>query len=253
MANSPGTTRPSRTPRSPSIGFASCIRRTAVSRVASRPGSAPSASARATRAVSSASGGRNSCSGGSSSRMVTGRPSIAARMPTKSARCSGSSAASAASSSSGPSARISRSTSSRRSPRNMCSVRHSPMPVGAEPPRPRGRPDGVSAFARTPSSRTASAWPSSRCTAATSGSAWGAQLAGQVAGDGGGLHRHLTGVDPAGGPVDRDHLAGSDRPVADGELAALRVDVQRVGPADAGPAHAPGHHGGVRGLAAAAR
>ena len=37
--------------------------------------------------------GRNSCSGGSSSRIVTGSPSIASRMPTKSSRCSGSSSA----------------------------------------------------------------------------------------------------------------------------------------------------------------
>ena len=45
--------------------------------------------------------------------------------------------------SSSVSARISRSTSWRRSPRNMCSVRHRPMPCGAEPAGPRGVLGGV--------------------------------------------------------------------------------------------------------------
>ena len=36
--------------------------------------------------ASSASCGRNSCSGGSSRRIVTGRPFIALKMPTKSSR-----------------------------------------------------------------------------------------------------------------------------------------------------------------------
>ncbi len=73
--------------------------------------------------------GRNSCSGGSSRRTVTGRPSIASRMPTKSDSCSfaqllerGSLLGRASS------ARIMRCTIGRRSPRNMCSVRHRPMP-----------------------------------------------------------------------------------------------------------------------------
>ena len=55
--------------------------------------------------------GRNSCSGGSSSRTVTGSPSIDSNSSMKSAFCSGSSAPSAASRSSSVSARISRSTS----------------------------------------------------------------------------------------------------------------------------------------------
>ena len=94
--------------------------------------------ARATRTDSSVRSGRNSCSGGSSSRIVTGLPAIARedldevaplqrqqlgqgrpRAPRRS------------------SASTSRSTVARRSPRNMCSVRHSPMPCGAEPARPR--------------------------------------------------------------------------------------------------------------------
>ena len=66
----------------------------------------------ARRATSSSStSGRNSCSGGSSRRMVTGRPSIASRMPTKSLRWSVSSSASAALSSDSSSARMIRCTS----------------------------------------------------------------------------------------------------------------------------------------------
>ena len=71
--------------------------------------------------------------GGSSSRMVTGRPSIASRMPMKSCRCSGSSALESLLALGLVPARIIASTSLRRSPRNMCSVRHRPMPCGAEP------------------------------------------------------------------------------------------------------------------------
>ena len=41
IANRPGITRPRRTPRRPSIGFCSCIRRTAVSSTPSWPGSSP--------------------------------------------------------------------------------------------------------------------------------------------------------------------------------------------------------------------
>ena len=44
----------------------------------------PAASASATLTASSVRSGRNSCSGGSSSRMVTGRPSIASSSSTKS-------------------------------------------------------------------------------------------------------------------------------------------------------------------------
>ena len=83
---------------------------------------------------------------------MTGSPSIASRISSKSSRCSGSSAASAASCSSSSSARIRCSTSSRRSPRNMCSVRHSPMPW-APNRRARAASSGVSALARTPSRR----------------------------------------------------------------------------------------------------
>ena len=51
--------------------------------------------ARSTSAASSGRFGRNSCSGGSSSRIVTGRPAIASKRPSKSSCWSGSSSASA--------------------------------------------------------------------------------------------------------------------------------------------------------------
>ncbi len=93
VANRPGTSRPSRTPRRPSMGLVSRRRRTAVS------------SSREWSSVAlrrSSCDGRNSCSGGSIRRMVTGRPSMAARMRVKSARWSGSRASSAARSRSRP-------------------------------------------------------------------------------------------------------------------------------------------------------
>ena len=102
--------------------------------------------------------GRNSCSGGSSNRTVTGSPSMASNSATKSSRCNGSSASSADLRVCASWASTSRSTSTRRSPRNMCSVRHSPMPC-APRRRARAASSALSAFARTRSRRVASAWP----------------------------------------------------------------------------------------------
>ncbi len=166
MPNSPGMTMPRRTPRSPSIGFSSCIRRTAASMRTSRLLGLPAASATATFIDSSVKPGRNSCRGGSIRRMVTGSPSIASRIATKSSRCSGMRASRALCCPLASEARIRCSTSSRRSPRNMCSVRHSPMP-SAPKRRARVASAGVSALARTPSRRVASACSMSRATEAT--------------------------------------------------------------------------------------
>ena len=88
--------------------------------------------------------------------MVTGRPSIASKMPSKSARWSFSSSSSAASSSAASSARMNRCTSGSRSPRNMCSVRHSPMP-SAPNLRATCASCGRSALVRTFSRRNSSA------------------------------------------------------------------------------------------------
>ena len=174
----------------------------------------------------------------------------------KSCRCSGSSASSAVSRAADRFARIRVSISSRRSPRNMCSVRHRPMPC-APSLRARIASSGVSAFARTPSRRTASAWVSNRSTALTSADGL---LVG--AGNGGdslldvALHRrrhdrHRADVDLAGRAVDADLLALLDHGLADGDRLGGDVDVELLRAADAGLAHATGDDGGVRGLPAA--
>ncbi len=169
-ANRPGISSPSRTPRRPSIGFCSCSRRTAASSEASPSVTGwPVAAATPSRTESSVRSGRNSCSGGSIRRTVTGSPSIAVKIATKSSRWSGRRSSRAACLASSSSARMSRSTSCLRSPRNMCSVRHSPMPA-APNRRARSASSAVSALARTPSRRASSAWVMIRCTASTSGS-----------------------------------------------------------------------------------
>ncbi len=67
-----------------------------------------------------------------------------------------------------------------------------------------------------------------------------------------GQYGYLAEVDLAAGPVDGDHLALLDHPaVGGGQPAPLGVDLQLLGAADAGLAHAAGDHGRVRGLAAA--
>ena len=95
--------------------------------------------------------GTNSCSGGSSRRIVTGRPLISRNMPSKSPRCIGSSLASALRRPASSSARIISRTALMRSPsKNMCSVRHRPMPV-APKLRATLASSGVSALVRTSS------------------------------------------------------------------------------------------------------
>ena len=81
----------------PRAGRASGSARAAAARprAACGPGRLALSPASATSTDSSVRSGRNSCSGGSSSRMVTGSPSMASRISTKSPRCSGSSASSA--------------------------------------------------------------------------------------------------------------------------------------------------------------
>ena len=95
--------------------------------------------------------------------MVTGRPSMARKIPLKSSRCMGFSLSSAARSSarrSGSSAAMimSRTIGMRSVAKNMCSVRTSPMP-SAPNERARAASSGVSALARTPSLRYRSAQP----------------------------------------------------------------------------------------------
>ena len=179
------------------------------------------------------------------SRMVVGRPSIASSRPTKSSRWSGSSASSAARRASSVSASTSRSMYWRRSPRNWCSVRHSPTPSA---PRARARraSSAVSALARTCIRRTGRRAASTRSTAVTSARASGSrrgrepgvQPVGDVDHHRGVDHRDLAAEHLARGPVDRDGVPRAQHLAAHPDLAAGRVDVELLGPDHGARAHA---------------
>mmetsp|Transcript_28662 Transcript_28662/g.84809 ORF Transcript_28662/g.84809 Transcript_28662/m.84809 type:complete len:251 (+) Transcript_28662:1213-1965(+) len=127
----PGCTMPRRQPRRPIIGLDS-LRPSR--RACTTSGSTPSSAAICWHRLLSAgpSCGRNSCSGGSSRRMVTGRPYMAWKMPSKSSRwyCSSSLRASASAGECSSTAAIMRRTAAMRCGvlKNMCSVRVKPMP-----------------------------------------------------------------------------------------------------------------------------
>ena len=74
---------------------------------------------------------------------------------------------------------------------------------------------------------------------------------GEVGGDGRVGDGHLAAEDLAGLPVDGDDVLARQDQVADRDGAGLGVDLEGLRAAHAGLAHAPGHDGGVRGLAAA--
>ena len=115
---------PSRQPRQPSMGFSSWR---ALMRSMTKSKGTPSFSANWRRTTSS--WGKNSCRGGSSRRMVTGRPSIALNSPTKSFFWNGKSFLRADRRCTSSAARIIWRMMSMRSPsKNICSVRHRPMP-----------------------------------------------------------------------------------------------------------------------------
>ena len=146
ISTSSGTVMPRRQPRRPSMGLTSAIFSTmAVTASGVRPG----ATEWAKLASMSSAGGRNSCKGGSRRRTVTGRPSMASSMPSKSARWKGSSSASALALLTSSGARIMRRTTLMRSAeKNMCSVRANPMPC-APFLRASKASAGVSALVRT--------------------------------------------------------------------------------------------------------
>ncbi len=147
-----GKVRLRRQPRWPSMGFISC--RDSILR-SSSSWATPISLARAL--MSAGAVGRNSCRGGSSRRMVTGSPSMARKMPSKSSCCMGRILVRALRRAASLSARIiSRIFMMRSSPKNMCSVRHSPMPW-APNSRAWRASCGVSALVRTLRRRAASA------------------------------------------------------------------------------------------------
>ena len=222
-----------RQPRKPSIGLNSA---SSLARCSSFFGSTPMAAA--TSAISSSPCGRNSCSGGSSSRIVTGSPFMISNSSTKSPRCIGRSLASALRRDFSSSARIiSRTAWMRASSKNMCSVRQSPMPSAPNLHGDArvGRRIGIGAHAEL------------------------AHLVGpahqraELAGHRGLGHRHGAGQHLAGRAVDGDDLAALEHDVAGLQGLRVVVDPERARAGDAGLAHAARHHGGVRGHAAARR
>mmetsp|Transcript_14086 Transcript_14086/g.33213 ORF Transcript_14086/g.33213 Transcript_14086/m.33213 type:complete len:403 (+) Transcript_14086:829-2037(+) len=150
-----GCWMPRRQPRSPSMGFTS-----ESARILASTASVVTFSSFAMLAITSgiSAWGRNSWSGGSRRRTVTGRPSMAVKMPSKSLRWKGSSFASASSRPVRSSAMIICRTVRMRSSvaKNMCSVRTSPMP-SAPLRRAVATSSGVSAFPNTFRSRRSSA------------------------------------------------------------------------------------------------
>ena len=107
---------------------------------------------------------------------MTGSPAIASKIPSKSDCCIGSSRSSAARRSLSPDAMIiSRTTGSRSSALNMCSVRQRPIP-SAPSSRALAASSGVSALARTlrrrrPSAHSRIVWKSSLMCGGTSSTA----------------------------------------------------------------------------------
>ena len=170
--------------------------------------------------------------------MVTGRPSITLKIASKSPRCMGSNLASAASRSASASARIIWRTATMRSAsKNMCSVRHSPMP-SAPNLRAVAASSGVSALVRTFSVRMESAQPISVPKSPVS-SGW-----------------RIATLPLNTWPVPPSMVMISPRVMITGrrrQRALGRVDLDHAGAGDAGPAHAARHHGGMAGHAAARR
>ena len=186
------------------------------------------------------------------SRIVTGSPSISSRISSKSARCRGSSV--------GERLLLLLVVAGQDQVLDeLASLAEEhvlgaaqPDPLGAEAPGADRRPPGVSALVRTSSRRLASACSMSRATASTSSSSRAASSPSNQRTTRESCTGHLALEHLAGGPVDRDEVALLDHgPVRGRELAVPHVDVEGVGAAHAGAAHASRDDGGVRGLAAA--
>ena len=212
-------TSTSRTPRRPSIGFCSCSRRTASSSWRSCSVASSPASATLTRQVGEVGQelvqrrvdqpdrhrlARPSPRGSPRSRRAAavrarpGRPAAARRSRPGSGR----------------------STSWRRSPRNMCSVRTRPTPV-APNRRARAQSGPLSALACTPSRRACVRVGHDRVHGGDELVVVRRQLALEVLHHVGRDHRDLAQVHRARGAVDGDHVALADHDAAwRGELLA---------------------------------
>ncbi len=150
---------PSRQPRWPSMGLASWCDSTRAAQL--RPRRPPSCAPGCLISLSPC--GRNSCSGGSSRRMVTGRPSIARKIPLEVVALHGEQLGlgDGAAAWRSPARIISRTASMRSPSKNMCSVRHRPIP-SAPNLRATAESCGVSALVRTLRVRNLSAHSISR-------------------------------------------------------------------------------------------
>ena len=135
---------------------------------------------------------------------------------------------------SSPAMNISRTSSSRSEPKNMCSVRHRPMP-SAPSSRARAASSPVSALARTPSRRSSSDH---------------ARISPNASPTCGGIRSDLVGGYHPRGAVDRDHVAGVQHAITDSQRCPIGIDLQSGGAADAGPPHAPGDYRRMGGLPA---
>ena len=250
-ANSPGTTRPRRTPRRPSMGLLSWSRSTAASRRTSSGSGSPVARATAIVTIRSARSGRNSWSGGSRSRIVAGSPSMASSRSVKSARCRGSRTSSAASRSS---ARVGEDHAFDEHPSRTQEHVLGPAqadPLGAHRAGARRVLDrvGVRSHSHAPYPVGGREQPVDRA------HQLGGLLVGvvegrlqphlEVARDGRRHDRAVPEEHLAGRAVDGHLVAGVQHEVADARLARALVDDERLRPADAGLAHAARDDGGV--------
>ena len=206
-----------------------------------RGGASPRGRCRANAATSSSSAslcGRNSCSGGSSSRMVTGRSPMMRNRSWKSPRWNGSSLDNAARRPASSCAMIIWRTALMRSgSKNMCSVRQRPMPsapnffaVSAS--------SGVSALARTSIRRVLSAHSISV--------AKSPDMAASIIAT---LPTNTSPVAPSSVIVSPARIVLA----AGGQCLRVVVDRDAAGACHAGPTHAARHHRGMAGHAAARR
>ena len=253
ISNRPGMAMPRRTPRRPSIGFSSCSRCTASSSSESVSCSWPIASATATFTDSSVKSGRNSCSGGSSRRTVTGSPSIASKISMKSARCSGQQLVEDDLSVLG--------ALGQDQPLDELAARPEEHVLGAAQadalgPEPAGA-GGIRRVVGVGPHLHPAVLVGGGHQPVDGGDHRAALVDGhgalEVAHDGGGAHGDLAEEDLAGRAVDGQGVAlAHDGAVGGGELLGLGVDLEGLGAAHAGAAHAARDDGRVRGLATTA-
>ena len=180
---------------------------------------------------------RNSCSGGSSRRIVTGRPAIASNRPSKSSCWSGSSSASASRRSSSSSAMIiARIFGWRSSAMNMCSVRHRPMPSA---------PSSRAFFAP---SRVVGVGAHLQAAELVGPLEHAVEVLVHARVD----QRHVVERDAALRAVDGDEVALVDRRAVDRDRLGAEVDLQRARAHDRRAAHPARDQRRVRRLAALA-